>query len=354
VKIYCILFDTCPQNQKIEDLFNSKNLHYSNYITNSWTGTTLMSMFSGKTPSELKKYGVGYEKPYISLSEKDKKIWNKKMIFNNLPDDWKIHIHAMPETRGDAFSFRFVPDEICGIDRDVQYYDYKESKDEKSFIRKMQKLPSDENHFIFLKYNHYHNQMNSDTIDDFCKIIDSINFKEENSLFWIFSDHGHWTEIDELMTPPHAWLTWVSVTDNIKNKKVSKDIIYNLDFYNTIMNRIYNNQTEDDILSELDINRIYVSEDGRSGIDNSRCTTVSAIKYLNNNKFVQMAYHKPTNIMRTIIFYNRSRRNNLDLQVIPDDSIIRQGLGENNIVCNRYELSTYLKSDIWKWYFENE
>ena len=55
MKIYCILFDTCPQNKQIEDLFNSKNLHYSNYITNSWTGTTLMSMFSGKTEELIRR-----------------------------------------------------------------------------------------------------------------------------------------------------------------------------------------------------------------------------------------------------------------------------------------------------------
>jgi len=39
MKIYCILFDTCPQHKKIEDLFLSKSLHYSDYITNSWTAT---------------------------------------------------------------------------------------------------------------------------------------------------------------------------------------------------------------------------------------------------------------------------------------------------------------------------
>jgi hypothetical protein len=344
MKIYCILFDTVPQGDKIKNLFESKNLHYSDYITNSWTATTLMSMFSGKTPTEVCKEGVGYKKLYPSFSDREKKAWNKKIIFNQLPEDWKIHIHSMSKTRGDKEDFRFVPDEICGIDRDVNYYDYQRGEDEEKFIQKMQKLSSDENHFIFLKYNHYHNQMQEGTIDNFCKIINTINFEEENSLFWVFSDHGHPTQIDKFMSPPHSWLTWVSVTDNIKNNKVDKKIIYNLDFYNTIMNRIYDDQTvpdgwywrlpKDDILSKFDKNRIYVSEDGRSDIDSSRCTTVSAMKYLGEDKYLQTSYHKPENNTRSVIY----NKNNSSYDLVDNDN----------------QLLNHLKSGIWRWYFENE
>jgi hypothetical protein len=334
MKIYCILFDTCPQHKKIEDLFLSKNLHYSDYITNSWTATTVISMCSGRTPSEMDKYGIGYEKPYINLSDEEKIEWNKKIIFNNLPDDWKVHIHSMPETRGDKGDFRFVPNELFGIDRDVKYYDYNEGEDEQKFIEKMQKLPSDENHFIFLKYNHYHDKMQENTIDDFCRIIDSINFEEENSMFWVFSDHGHWNQVDKFMSPPHSWMTWVSVTDNIKNEKVNKKIIYNLDFYNTVMNRIYDNETEDDVLSEFDKNRIYVSEDGRSTIDNSRCTTVSAVKYIGEGKYLQTSHHQPENNTRSVIY----NKNNSRYDLVDNDN----------------QLLNHLKSGIWRWYFENE
>ena len=125
MKIYCILFDTCPQYKKIEDLFLSKNLHYSDYITNSWTATTLISMFSGRTPSEMKKYGIGYEKPYINMTDNEKIDWNEKIIFNELPSDWKIHIHSMPETRGDEKNFRFVPDELFDVNFKHNYYNYK-------------------------------------------------------------------------------------------------------------------------------------------------------------------------------------------------------------------------------------
>ena len=335
MKIYCILFDTVPQNEKIEKLFKSKNLHYCNYITNSHTSATLISMFSGKTQSELHEKGLGCDKMYPTFSRGEKEIWNKKMIFNQLPEDWKIHIHSMPPTRGDGGDFKFVPDEICEIYRDVKYYDYKENEDERQFISTISDLPSDENHFIFLKYNHYHNELgNEDIIDQFCKIINTINFEEENSLIWVFSDHGHWDQVDKFMSPPHSWLTWASVTDNIKNKKVSKKIIYSLDFYNTIMNRIYNIETPDDVLSEFDESRIYISEDGRRNIDNSRCTTVSAVKYLGKGKYLQTAHHQPENNTRSVIY----NKNNLRYDLVDNDN----------------QLLNYLKSSIWGWYFEDE
>mgnify|MGYP003151468994 CR=1 FL=1 len=62
VKIYCILFDACRQNERIEEAFKSKGLHYCNYITNSWTTTSLVSLFSSKTPSEMSSRGIGYDK----------------------------------------------------------------------------------------------------------------------------------------------------------------------------------------------------------------------------------------------------------------------------------------------------
>ncbi len=53
MKIYAILFDMVRKNVGIEDLIKSKGLHCADFITNSWTATTLSSMFSGMSPSEL-------------------------------------------------------------------------------------------------------------------------------------------------------------------------------------------------------------------------------------------------------------------------------------------------------------
>ncbi len=164
MKIYAILFDMVRKNVGMEDFIKAKGLHCADFITNSWTATTLSSMFSGVSPSELYPMkGIAYEDTYKSKGAFEKQIADKKMIFNMLPNDWKIHIHSMGPTRGDKENFRFVPDEICSINRDYITYPYIEDKvvgglpqyqkrgDEYNFIQKMQKLSKDENHFIFLK-----------------------------------------------------------------------------------------------------------------------------------------------------------------------------------------------------------
>ena len=69
MKIYTILFDTVPQHSRMKELFTSKGLHYSDFITNSCTVTTLVSLFSGKTPSEMRDGGIGHSHTYAELSE---------------------------------------------------------------------------------------------------------------------------------------------------------------------------------------------------------------------------------------------------------------------------------------------
>tara|TARA_R110000822_G_scaffold302673_1_gene427071 strand:+ start:5894 stop:7021 length:1128 start_codon:yes stop_codon:yes gene_type:complete len=375
MKIYCILFDTFPRHPQMENLFKSKNLHYSDYLTNSCTGLTLTSMFSGVTPSEMRTSGIGHSHTYARLSNEDKEIWDKKIVFKDLPDDWKIHIHSMPNTRGDDNSIpnswpmytdsntvpglndcKLLPDDICGRFREFKFYNYNEGADEEGFISKMQSLPNDENHFICLKYNHYHDTergKHNDIFSLFKDIIKKIDFEEENSLFWLFADHGEPEGIDILQSPPDSWLAWVSITDNITNKKVEKDLISCLDFKNTVLNRIYNRELPNDVLSKLDKNRIYVAEDGRGLVDEDNCTTVSAIKYLDENRYTQYTIHNPRAVSK--MYDNTTERT-----LIYDKS--KKGTDGNLGITNRSfelseindELKNYLKNNIWKWYFTNE
>ena len=153
MKIYTILFDTVPHHSRMKETFESKGLHYGDFITNSCTVTTLVSLFSGKTPSEMRNGGIGHSHTYATLSDEDKKEWDEKIIFNQLPEDWNIHIHSMPRTRGDDNAIpncwpmynnpnttpglrdcKLLPDDICGRDRDFIFYDYQEGDDEKNFI----------------------------------------------------------------------------------------------------------------------------------------------------------------------------------------------------------------------------
>jgi len=386
MKIYCILFDTVPQGKRIEKLFERKNLHYSDYITNSSTVPTVVSMFSGLTPTGIAgPGGIGHSHTFNQLTSSQKLKWDKEQVFYGLPDDWNIHIHAMPLTRGDLGlhecteekhyhppglggqylpdGFFLVPDDICGRKKQMEFHKYSPN-DEETFLKVMQNLPADENNFIFLKYNHYHdaekgksinykgkriNLEHNEVVDLFVDIIDDINFEEENSLFWLFADHGHADGVDTLMSPPNSWLAWVSVTDNITNKKVTKNKIAAVDFKNTVLNRIHNsgtlgqlraNRLSNDVLDEVDKNRIYVAEDGRGNVDPNHGTTVSAIRCLDDHRFVQFVHHSPnapkghhTNEKtRTIMYDNKNKF----YETIETDT----------------ELLNYLRSGIWKWYFE--
>ena len=354
MKIYAILFDMVRKNVGMEDFIKAKGLHCADFITNSWTATTLSSMFSGVSPSELYPMkGIAYEDTYKSKGAFEKQIADKKMIFNMLPNDWKIHIHSMGPTRGDKENFRFVPDEICSINRDYITYPYIEDKvvgglpqyqkrgDEYNFIQKMQKLSKDENHFIFLKYNHYHDAKfdheRERWVESYKNIIKKIDFTEENSLFWLFSDHGLPNHIDVHMSPPDSWLSWCSVTDNITNKTVEKDLIYMCDFKNTILNRVRDERLPNDVLDEVDSERIYVCEDGRTKEDSDNSTTVSAIKRIEDDLYVQLSYHKPKN-QEKVVGYNTE--------------VCREVLAGSKIKNVATDLSQYLKhSQHWCWYY---
>ena len=66
MKIYCILLDTVPRHGKIRDAFNSKGVQFSDHITCSSTVPTLITMFGGKTPTEMFGIGgVGHSHSYV-------------------------------------------------------------------------------------------------------------------------------------------------------------------------------------------------------------------------------------------------------------------------------------------------
>lgn len=300
MKIYCILFDTCPRLKEIENCFKDKDLHYADYITNSFTTTSLVSLFTGKTPSEMHRGGIGYHGTYKYFV--DKENWNAKFLFNKLPEDWNIHLH------GDKDNYKFVTEECCGIDREYSSYIYDVGVNENEFLQQMRDLPHDQNHFIFIKYNHYHDVAATGSGHDtavkfFIDTINSIDFTEENSMFWLFSDHGIPHKVDHLMSPPDAWLSWVSVTDNITNEDVDKDLIYVCDFHDTVLNRVLGTELSSvDVLSPLDPNQIYVVEDGRASADINYCTTVSAITQILCGVFKQFSHYRLSNQSRTVLY----------------------------------------------------
>ena len=223
----------------------------------------------------------------------------------------------------------------------------------------MQKLSSDENHFITLKYNHYHDAERGaqrDVLGLFKDIINTINFEEENSLFWVFADHGEPQGITKNHNPPDSFLSWVSVTDNITNDKITKTKIASIDFKNTVLNRVFNNKLPNDILDDLDMSRIYVTEDSRSQYNDYNCTSVSAIMALDEKRYLQYCAHNRgapykqyDEIEQVGRIYTRQYGHSGDLGVIH-----REWEDTNNIRTPQINvLKNYLKNGIWRWYFEN-
>ena len=375
MKIYCILFDTLPRHPEMEELFKSKGLHFGDYLTQPDTVTTLVSMFSGKRPSEMRNTGIGHSHTYALLSAEEKTAWDEKILFKQLPNDWNIHLHSMPETRGDDNSIRncwpmytnrhttpgrddckLLPDDICGRFRDFKFYDYVESSDEKNFIKKMQKLPLDENHMIVLKYNHYHDLergKQEDVFGLFKSIIETIDFEEDNSLFWIFADHGEPEGITKTHNPPDSFLSWVSVTDNITKKKVTKSKIASIDFKNTTLNRVFQKNLPNDVLDELDMGRIYVTEDSRGIVNEYDCTTVSAIKAVDDNKYIQYCIHNPGAPFRNYTRYQEvGRMYERKYGAEGYLGVINRDWEDVNVSSYLIQkLKDFLKGGAWKWYF---
>ena len=396
MKIYCILFDTVPRHPKIKALFEKKGLHYADHITCSSTVPTLVTMLSGKTPTEMYGIGgVGHSHTYSRLLEGEQASkWDSEIVLHRLPGGkkgsdkrWNIHIHAIPRTRGDfdGFDFRknpgggfkLVPDDLCGRTENMIFYPSDNDNDLDNFMAKMQTIPKthvsgelridskfdrEENHFIFIKYNHYHDQsrsapaeydgekipMDSESIVDmFCRMIDKIDFDEPDSLFWIFADHGEPHNVGILMPPPDSWLAWCSVTDNITNKKVTKKIIGCDDFKNTVLNRVFSDvpgSLPNDVLDEMDMDRIYVREDGRGNIDPNYGTTVSALKALDENRYVQFVHHSPRAPYRE--FHNQQWR-----AIIYDKSKNSVEIIESGYEDLIEELKQHLLNGPWEWFF---
>ena len=395
MKIYCILLDTVPRHPKIKNILEKKGINFADHITCSSTVPTLVTMLSGNTPTEMFGIGgIGHSHTYSKLLSEKKSIeeWNSKIILHMLPSDWNIHIHSMPETRGDrvtnkmvkvedmhkggAFSrvkefieidpsgFRLLPDDLCGRAPNMNFHTYNKNDDEDSFINHMQELPDDKNNFVFLKYNHYHDASRGESVvyqgkevnlehelvvDMFVDMIDRIDFDEPDSLFWIFADHGEPPNINKLMPPPDSWLAWCGIKDNITNKKINKKIIGCDDFKNTVLNRIYNKNLPNDILDDLDMDRIYVREDGRGAIDPNYGTTVSAIKALDEDRYIQYVNHSPQASQRTFdnleertIIYNKSENK---IENVGPDNMHLVWTEDNNF------LKKHLMDGPWEWFF---
>jgi len=150
-----------------------------------------------------------------------------------------------------------------------------------------------------------------------------------------------------MMTPPDSRLAWCGVKDNISDRKDIKKIIGCDDFKNTVLNRIYGDEFRalpNDAFGELDMDRIYVREDGRSAVNPNYASTVSAVKALDEDRYIQYVNHSPNahkrqfhNQQERVIIYNKTE-NTIDVP-----NVMEADIGE--------QLKQHLLDGPWEWYF---
>ena len=123
--------------------------------------------------------------------------------------------------------------------------------------------------------------------------------EEEDAYFWIFSDHG--CNSDPEMSPK-SYLSWVLTKDNTQQKSKSdiKPVISNIDFYQTILDKIgydKNSSFSKNSYEPLDTERLYFFEDSRQEICITHANAASVVKVLYDEerkaptKLIQLCYH---------------------------------------------------------------
>lgn len=338
MKIYCILNDSIPLGNKLEEYLKSRNLHHFTQVTNFFSTTSTMSLLTGKLPSDLEKDGIGYHTHFnYKVDNRINYPWKQKLMISQLNKvGWDIHFHnanwfylticdddfiikttSMPCTVENEEKFR----QTKVYNQELQNKNSSYYLKEKKFINKIQNEKTDRNKFYFIKNNQYHeaivnNWNKEDALDLIIDWYKNWNFDEEDALFYIFSDHHDFSMIDELCQPPQI-LTWSFVKDNAYKLNINKNYMHIGDFY-----------TLSTITSEKDDKcRIYFSEDARNIIDNFNSTTAIACKFIDwiddkANELLQVSYFKPENK-----YYGfRYNLNNKKLTIEKPDETLKSAL----------------------------
>lgn len=274
MNINLILYDAtpfCAPFEKIKDEF-----HYFKQISNCFTTTSIASMLTGKMPSDLESGGIGYETE--SKYKKNGKIcwpWEDQLLFSILQErGWNVNIYTDNKFFESVISQRFK----------INY----ENIDSEETIKKIQEQKIG-NNINFILYNTYHDAISGKITCEEAKqkINNSLelwNFNQEDTIFWIFADHGDFTKITEKISPV-GYMTWAILKDNTKNPIFPKTKLISIrDFFPTILEKLKISINDDTIKKEtrsvtrdFEKERVYFVEDGRSHVDAYGSSAASAI-----------------------------------------------------------------------------
>jgi len=311
MKIYCLLIDSLPENSQLTNFLQQKGLKVIPQITNCYTTTSVISLLTGKLPSDLEQGGIGYETHYQNKKRGSVNYpWKHQMLTHKLhKKKWKIHLHncewfyeticndkflikstSCPVPISKAHDFRqtyeykklFLLDDI----KNNPFYD-----NHKQHIRTIQSKKG--NSFHLIKYNQYHDSIifktdKQQAIDRILNLLNCWDFDEPNSFFYVFSDHHDFTKIDKLCQCP-SFLTWAGIKDNTTNPVRIDSNLWIGDFYTMIMSK-FNNEIYCKVINPP----VYFSEDARASVDLLNSTTAIACCFI-DDKLIQTSYYKPEN-----------------------------------------------------------
>ncbi len=327
-KIYCILLDSAPFVNDFRDFGKENKMHMMRQVGGCFTGNSVIEMLTGKSLSDLRPHGIGHLTHYKNedANHKIQWPWQKDLLINILFEkgwdieyyngdiDWSVILSdntAFRKTVTDhATSELMLPGK-----EPTKFY-----KQEKKYVKNIQKRKNKKHTFHLFKYIHYQAAINKRrrkgekkfkikrkiAMQRLFKMLKYWNFNEPDALFWIFSDHGDWTYPYNMIHPyPQNYFTWALCRDNTKNAlNIQSNFISIKDFFATIMNKFdYFHKDRPDICSietPQNKNRIYYAEDGRKDIDDDISTTAMACNFIDWEKdyptsLMQTSYHSPAN-----------------------------------------------------------
>lgn len=326
MKIYCILLDTMPFCETAIKLENIVGGKLRRQVSACYTTATLIQLLTGELTSDVIYHGLGY------LSRCDNWPW----LSDTLP--YYLNEHGFDfKTRNHSEIVSILGYNKCAFhkdDTDVMYMkdqafveclgggsianNYKNN--EIAYIRKIQQ--SKENSFYIINYNHCHaaphyenerqNWKLQRAYDRIIEILNSWDFNEPDSMFYVFSDHGLWhnPELTKHPLPTH-FFTFNIFRDNTKSPVDFNDgITSSQDFYNLMLNKF------NDVPLPIEENRIYFTEDGRSAIDSKNMTSAIAITFTDR-------------LMKYVIYHSKDNKF-VEIHAV---------LGKNKFVTNTHMLS---------------
>ena len=283
MKIYCIKVDCAPFCSEVFQMRDKIGGHLVRQIGGCYTAETILQMLAGKHSSKLIPNGIGYHKHLTTPS------WPYAM-----EDTVPYILHK----RG--FRFRVLNPSSLKNTLKYGHYDwYEETKSGddnfefcRGYIQNLQTTKDDS--LCMVGHEHFHracessnsaemlNKKQRQAANDTLNLLNCWNFNEPDSLFWVFSDHGH-HRLPELGGYPwaHNFVTWAIIKDNrIGAKPPTTKFIAATDFHSYILTK------------DWPIHETYFTEDGRIAINAQDHTTAIACKFI-DNIFICTIYHKP-------------------------------------------------------------